>query len=150
LGLVAVGSVTVVMSCQPQWRGEEFRATGLPLAVADVPGYQLHGTYADTGVIFLAYRNVDGQDMVLHASINRGSCTVDGRTHFDEPSYLDGLLPDARCFPLPSGHRLSVFRPTKIGNHGLRGAIPDGITIRSVSAVHLGSYPDRGTLTLPD
>jgi hypothetical protein len=135
-GLLTAGAAVTAVSCQPLWRAEDFRATGLPFVVADVPGYRLTGTYADVGVIFLEYRDVDGQGMVLDASIGRRSCPANPE-------------PDSRCFDVSGGHHLSVGPPYAIGNFGIRAPIPGGITIRPVSAVYLGSYP-VGWTSLPD
>jgi hypothetical protein len=136
-GLLAAGSVLITVGCQTQWRAEDFRATSLPFVVADIPGYRLHGTYADVGVIFLAYRDVSGQGMSLDATIARS------RTAYTDAD------PGARCFDLASGHRLCIARPFRGGNYGDQAELPAGITVRPVSAAYLASFPVSGT-SLPD
>jgi len=136
-GLLAAGSVLITAGCQTQWRAEDFRATGLPFVVADIPGYRLESTYADVGVIFLAYRDVAGQGMWLDATISRS------RTAYTDSD------PGTRCFDLASGHHLCIAPPFRGGNYGDRGTLPAGITVRLVSATYLASYPVSGT-SLPD
>lgn len=136
-GLLVAGLVLVTVGCQTQWRAEDFRATGLPFVVADIPGYRLHGTYADVGVIFLAYRDVSGQGMSLDATIARS------RTAYTDAD------PGVRCFDLASGHFLCIARPFRGGNYGDQAELPAGITVRPVSAAYLASLPVSGT-SLPD
>jgi hypothetical protein len=137
LALLAAGSVLTTVGCQTQWRAADFRATGLPFVVADIPGYRLRGTYADVGVIFLAYRDVAGQGMSLDATIARS------RTAYTDSD------PGTRCFDLPTGHLLCIAPPFRGGNYADRDTLPAGITVRPVSATYLASYPVSGT-SLPD
>lgn len=135
--VLAAGSVLITTGCQTQWRAEDFRATGLPFVVADIPGYRLHATYADVGVIFLAYRDTSGQRLSLDATIARS------RTAYTDAD------PGTRCFDLETGHRLCVARPIHGGDYTDRRELPAGITVRPVTAAHLASFPVSGT-SLPD
>jgi len=128
--------VLITVGCQTPWRAEDFRATGLPFVVADIPGYQLDCTYADVGVIFLQYRDVAGQNLVIDASINRRP----------DPA---ATAAQTRGFALAGGHYLYVGRPARSGNSDDRRALPDGITVRPVSATYLAAYPTSYT-SLPD
>ncbi|MFG1604737.1 hypothetical protein [Actinoplanes sp. NPDC049265] len=68
-GVLAVAAFAgTAAGCQPQWRGEDFTATGLPLVVADIPGHRLTGTYADKGAIILEY---DAAGSPLTATVSR-------------------------------------------------------------------------------
>jgi hypothetical protein len=132
LGLIGGVAAVIAVSMQTPWRAEDFRATGLPLVVADVPGYELTGTYADVGVIFLAYEDTGGARRQLDATIGRGGCRA-----------------EQFCVALDGGYTLALDHPYLIGNYGVRDAVPTGITVRPVSARYLASFP-VGNVSLPD
>jgi hypothetical protein len=131
LGGVTACAVVVAVSCQTPWRATDFRATGLPFYVADVPGFRLAGTYADIGVIFLSYQDTSDRLVWLDATISRGGCAAEA------------------CFVLPKGHRLEIGRPYAAANSSLQKPLPTGITIHPVSATDLASYP-VSSVSLPD
>ncbi|MEV6491186.1 hypothetical protein AB0M20_21620 [Actinoplanes sp. NPDC051633] len=144
-GIVAAAAVSTAAGCQTAWRAEDFRATGLPFVVAEVPGYRLTGTYADVGVIFLQYREVAGTG-VLDATISRRTCEAAAEEQKRHPG---ALAPGVRCLDLPDGHHLSVGPPHPPGYPGDTAPIPAGIAVRQVSAVHLASFPVSSE-SLPD
>jgi hypothetical protein len=134
-GLLAGSAVLTAVVSQTRWRAEDFRATGLPYVVADVPGYVLSGTYADVGAIFLAYRDVAGRGMQLDAVVSRGTCQAETR-------------PQVQCLELTGGGHLAVGRPYERGS-GRQDATPTPVTVRPVTAEYLAAQPE-GDVSLPD
>ena len=89
---VLVGAFALTASaCQPQWRGEDFTATGLPLVVADIPGHRLTGTCADVGVIFLEYDRADSLVVTIARRCEAAQCVDLGGCYLNIATPVPGV-----------------------------------------------------------
>jgi hydrogenase/urease accessory protein HupE len=131
VAVLAAGFVLTTAACQTRWRAEDFQATGMPYVVAEIPGYRLAGTYADTGAIRLAYDDTAGARKQIGASVLRRTCAA-------------RLERDRACIDLAGGYHLTIGDV-----YGAQEALPGGITVRAVPAAYLASFP-TGDSVPPD
>lgn len=144
IALVLVTAALLTWACQHRWRAQKFEAVGLPLYVAEVPGYHLRGTWAGRYTVSMVLEPDDRAvthyvDAVVRRNVRCGPGSIE-RWVVEREVGDDAL---ALCLPGEDGVAMTVTPGYQAPD---LTPVFEWISVRKVDGAVLADYPNGGEM----